>query len=168
MELWDIYDDCFEKTGRIHERGKPLAKGDNHLVVNIYPVNRKGELLIQKRSDNISWKPGIWGATGGSAIVGEDAWTACKRELFEELGIIADKENTLLAFVNKRHDHFTFIYIVWTDIERKDAVLQKEEVSDAKWAAPEEIQQMISQGIFIPYCYLDYLISFIRSEKMEQ
>ena len=26
MELWDIYDECFVKTGRIHERGKPLAK----------------------------------------------------------------------------------------------------------------------------------------------
>lgn len=54
MELWDLYDGCFKKTGRTHERGKPLPEGQYHLVVHIYPINRKGEILIQKRLDTVS------------------------------------------------------------------------------------------------------------------
>ena len=48
MEQWDIYDKCFVKTGRTHERGKTLEEGDYHLVVHIYPINSKGQILIQK------------------------------------------------------------------------------------------------------------------------
>jgi hypothetical protein len=32
-ELWDVYDKNRNKTGRTHERGKPLLKGHYHLVV---------------------------------------------------------------------------------------------------------------------------------------
>jgi len=162
MEIWDIYDDCFEKTERTHERGKPLAKGDNHLVVHIYPINSKKEILIQKRLDTINWKPGFWAATGGSAIAGEDAWTACKRELKEELGIVATKENSIFAMVSKRHDHFSTIWIVKTDIKLQELSLQPEEVADAKWVTPEEIKRMIAEGIFIDYSYLDYFFRFIQ------
>lgn len=161
MELWDIYDDCFINTGRTHERGIPLNKGDNHLVVHIYPVNSKGELLIQKRAETISWKPGIWAATGGSAIAGEDSWTACQRELQEEVGITATRDNTTLIFMNKRQDHFTFIYMVSTDIDVKELKLQKEEVADAKWATQEEIRLMINQGTFITTNYLELLFSYL-------
>lgn len=162
MELWDIYDDCFVKTGRTHERGKPLATGDNHLVVHVYPVNSKKELLIQKRLDTISWKPGYWAATGGSAIVGEDAWTACKRELKEELGIDATKENSSLIMMDKRHDHFSTIWIVRTDIKLHELKLQPEEVADAKWVTHEEIKEMIEKGIFVDYSYLDFFFQSIR------
>ena len=33
MEIWDIYDCNRVKTGRTHERGKPMIAGDYHLVV---------------------------------------------------------------------------------------------------------------------------------------
>ncbi|MBH1940550.1 NUDIX domain-containing protein [Mobilitalea sibirica] len=165
MEIWDIYDDCFMKTGRTHERGKPLAKGDYHLVVHIYPINKKGEILIQKRAETISWKPGIWAATGGSAIAGEDAWTACQRELLEELGIKATKENSTLAFMYKRLDHFSTVWLVKTDIEIKDLKLQKSEVADAKWVTQKQLRKMIADGVFFEYSYLDFLFKLIKLEK---
>jgi isopentenyldiphosphate isomerase len=164
MELWDIYDNSFNKTGRIQERGKPLAKGDNHLVVHIYPRNSKGELLIQKRQMNLSWKPGFWSGTGGSAIVGEDVWAACQRELQEELGIIATRENASLAFLYKIEDYFNSVWIVKTDIEIKKLKLQPEEVLEAKWASQDEILQMMEEGTFIPYGYMNSLFEFIEKE----
>ena len=42
-EFWDIYDENRNLTGKIHERGKPLAKGEYHLVVHIWVQNENGE-----------------------------------------------------------------------------------------------------------------------------
>lgn len=165
MELWDIYDECFIKTGRTHERGKPFASGDYHLVVHIWPVNSKGEFLIQKRVDTISWKPGYWAATGGSAIAGEDAWTACQRELKEELGIEATKQNSSLLLMSKRNNNYMTLWIIKTDIPIQELELQPEEVADAKWATPEEIKLMIEDGVFIGYHYLDYMFEKLEEER---
>jgi len=38
-ELWDVLDIDGNKTGRIHERGKPMQKGEGHLVVLIWILN---------------------------------------------------------------------------------------------------------------------------------
>lgn len=162
MELWDVYDNCFNKTGRVHVRGEKLADGDNHLVVHIYPVNGKGELLIQKRQDSLGWKPGYWAATGGSAVAGEDAWSACRRELAEELGITADTRNSENCFMVKRHDNFCTVWIVRTDITMEELRLQAAEVADARWETPMEIHRMVREGSFIDYDYLEYLFHYIK------
>lgn len=164
MELWDIYDNCFNKTCRTHVRGEQLVQGDNHLVVHIYPVNSKGEILIQKRQDTLGWKPGYWAATGGSAVVGEDAWTACRRELQEELGILAETENSENCLMVKRHDNFCTVWIIRTDIRLEQLILQSAEVADVKWATPMEIRNMVKEDTFIDYDYLEYLFNFIRNK----
>lgn len=164
MELWDVYDGCFRMTGRTHERGMPLPHGDYHLVVHIYPVNKKGEILIQKRVDTVSWKPGYWAATGGSATAGEDAFTACQRELKEEIGLEATLENSSLALMYRRNDSFSTVWLVRTDADLEEFQLQPEEVAAVKWVSPEEIKKMITSGIFIDYSYLDYLFTLIKLE----
>ena len=45
MELWDVYDKDRNKVGRKHERGTPLPDGDYHLVVSIWIVNSRQEIL---------------------------------------------------------------------------------------------------------------------------
>lgn len=163
MELWDIYDGCYIKTGRTHVRGNPLAKGDYHLVAHVYPVNPKGRILIQKRADTLSWKPGDWAATGGSAVVGEDAWTACRRELKEELGIDATRKNSYQALSYLRNDHITTVWVVNTDVKIEDLTLQKSEVAEVKWVTQEELKKMAADGVFLKYTYLDFLLSIISS-----
>lgn len=165
MEIWDIYDNCFNKTGRTHIRGEKLSNGDNHLVVHIYPVNSKGEILIQKRLDTVEWMPGYWAATGGSAVSGEDAWSACFRELQEEMGIEAQLENSEYCFMVKRHDNFCTVWVIKSDITLEELQLQQTEVADAIWATPEEIRRMIEEGIFINYNYIDYLFDYIKGEQ---
>ncbi|MCL2249565.1 MAG: phosphotransferase, partial [Oscillospiraceae bacterium] len=49
-EVWDILDKDGNKTGRFHERGKPMATGDYHVVVHVWNHNGRGEWLIDKRS----------------------------------------------------------------------------------------------------------------------
>ena len=164
MELWDIYDDCFQKTGRTHVRGEELAKGDNHLVVHIYPINSKGQLLIQKRAKNVKVKPGMWAATGGSVIAGEELWDGAKRELKEEVGLTATRENTELFSIIKRRDRFTSIWFIHTDAPIEEIKLQEEEVEDAKWASIEEIYQMMEEGLFWHYDYFDWMVQMLKSK----
>lgn len=163
MELWDVYDHCFQKTGKIHERGNPLAPGDYHLVVAVYPVNSSGQILIQKRNPDLKLMPGIWAATGGSAIRGEDAWAACRRELKEEIGLTATKENAEMVAVFKRIDSYNTIWVVHTDVKAEELVLQKEEVADVKWVSIPELKAMAREGTFHYYRYLDWLTDYISN-----
>lgn len=162
MELWDIYNDRFQKTGRTHERGKELAEGDNHLVVHVYPINSKGQLLIQKRAETVQVKPGLWAATGGSVVAGETAWEGCQRELKEEIGFIATEENTELFSIIKRKDRFTSIWFMHTEASIEEVVLQIEEVEEAKWASIDEIYQMMEEGLFWHYDYFDWMVQMLK------
>lgn len=165
-EFWDIYDNCFQKTGDIYERGNINTPNVHHLVVHIYPVNSKKQLLVQKRSNEVDWSPGYWAATGGSAIAGEDPWEACHRELFEELGIDALKEQSEMIAMFKRCDSFNAVFIIKTDVSEADLIIQQEEVAKAKWMSADEIRKMAADGIFHQYSYMEWLFDYV--ENMEK
>lgn len=150
-EIWDILDKDGNLTGRTIERGEELKEGDYHLVVHIWVINSKKELLIQRRADHIKILPGIWAATGGSGVSGEDSITAAIRELSEEMGIKVEKED--IKKINRviRKNSISDVWLVEKDIDINDLVLQKEEVSDAKWVSLEEFKNMINDERFFDY-----------------
>ncbi len=53
---------------------------------SVIAVNERGEILLQKRSDD-----GHWGYCGGSVELGEIVSEAAAREFFEECGLTANK-----------------------------------------------------------------------------
>lgn len=167
-ELWDVYDQCAKKTGRTIERGKQIANGDYHLVVHIWVVNSKGEILIQKRASTVTWRPGMWAATGGSAVIGEDEYTAAIRELNEEIGINMENSVDLsMEFLLKlkRHDSLCSVWVVFGDVEIDKLKLQKEEVDDVAWVSRETLQSMMEEKKFYSYDYLNMLLRFIDDHE---
>ena len=84
VELWDILDKNGNVTGRVHERGKPMNKGEFHLEVYVWIENDNGEYLISQRSLNKTF-PNMWECTGGNAVVGDDSLTTALKEAKEEL-----------------------------------------------------------------------------------
>ena len=84
-ELWDIYDSDRNPTGRVEPRGR-LVIGDYHLVVHIWLMNEKGEILVTQRAQNNPWGL-FWETTGGSVLAGETSLQAAVREVREEVGI---------------------------------------------------------------------------------
>lgn len=62
-EMWDIVDQNGNKTGRLHERGRPMQKGEYPLSVSVWILNRQGEFLISKRAP-AKTAPGMWETTG--------------------------------------------------------------------------------------------------------
>ena len=88
MEAWDVYDRQGNRTGKIKTRYDVFEDGEYHLGASLWIVNKKGELLIQKRSPTKRINPGKWSITGGAVCAGESSEQACVREVAEEIGLI--------------------------------------------------------------------------------
>lgn len=169
MELWDILDENGNKTGRLHERGKPMQQGDHHLIVQIWIMNNNGEFLISKRSLGITGWAGMWQTTGGSAVAGDDSLTTAIKETSEEIGVTLDPKNGQLFKHYKTphsNDKGIAFYDVWLFRQEADIstiTLQPDETCDAMWASKDKIKQMVDENTFISeeaYPYLDELFYF--------
>jgi len=70
-----------------------------HAVVHCIVTNRKGELLLQLRSQKKDIQPGKWDTSvGGHVGLGESIETAMLRELEEELGLRVQPEQLQLLY----------------------------------------------------------------------
>ncbi len=156
MESWDVLDSEGNKTGKRITRDKIcLQKGEYHKVVHIWVLNKRGQFLIQKRSEDRDFMPGEWAATSGSVLSDESSLSAAVRELSEELGISAERSMLKFArsFVRKNSIVDLWYGVMELSIDR--LVLQHEEVSKVKWADKTELAEMIETGQFHNYGY-DY------------
>jgi 8-oxo-dGTP pyrophosphatase MutT (NUDIX family) len=162
-EVWDVLDADGNKTGRYHERGKPMASGDYHLVVHVWKHNGKGEWLINRRALNRGTSiDGYWETTGGAALVGDDSLTAALREAKEELGLMLDPKKGTLFHRIPRHgdDGRTWFQDAWVfehDCPIEDVQYQKSETCDAMWASADKIREMIASGDFLSDWFYPYL-----------
>ena len=147
MELWDIYDKNRNRTGKTHERGKPLADGDYHLAVRVWIMNSKGETLISKRHQSKP-HPNLWECTGGAVVAGENSLQGALREVKEELGIDLLESNGKLIKSECRdiYNDFMDVWLFKHDVDIKDVILQQEEVSDAKWVNRLELEHLFECG----------------------
>ena len=152
MEKWDILNADGTLTGRTTQRGRcNLKPNEYHLVVHIWVVSSRGDILVQRRSENKKLMPGEWAATGGAAISGEDSYTAANRELYEELGIPSNK-NTLKKLARiKRRNSLLDVWFINTDVDSAKLRLQSDEVAEAKWISRAEFETMIKNGEFHNY-----------------
>lgn len=149
LEFWDVVDEHGNRTGRLHERGKPMKRGEYHLSVSVWIVNSNNEFLISQRTPT-QIAPNMWETTGGSAIAGEDSLTAALRESNEELGITLDPKNGYI-FKSYTYPHsigdgaaYIEVWIFRQEVDISTVVLQPTETCKAIWTNKEQIKQMIS------------------------
>ncbi|MBN2458959.1 NUDIX domain-containing protein [Candidatus Woesearchaeota archaeon] len=113
-------------------------------AINIFIYNRKGELLLQKRSRNMFRYPLHWtSSVSGSVNQGEEPADAALRELKEELGIEAKKEDVKLLFKKYvEHDikHVVYAYRMVVD-EVKD--ISNQEVVEVRFFPIAKVREMI-------------------------
>ena len=153
MELWDLYNEHRELTGRDHIRGEEIPQGFYHLVVHIWIRNSKGEYLISQRSASRKAFPLMWETVGGSAVKGEDSLTAAVREVKEEVGLELVPEAGKLVFSEVgRVVHgvrFTDILDVWLweyDGPVSLDMATTEEVAQTVWMNREQIRDLFDSG----------------------
>lgn len=142
-EIWDVYDENRNLTGKTAARKDKWENGEFHLVADLFFLNSKGETLLQRRSDEKENHPGIWNCTGGCALRGENSEAACIRECREELGFLPNLKNSRLLFaeINRERHFIRDNYLIFQDMPVEKMVFQPEEVQDALWILPEKIRE---------------------------
>lgn len=146
MQLIDIVDKNNELTGQVEDRMVAYKKGLWRRTVSCWIMNKKGEILLQKRADNKLRNPNMWAKTGGQVDSGESVEEAIFREVKEEIGIEIPKEQIQVLEcwkgkeLNNKRFAYNFIFVV--DYKIEDYKLQKEEVAEVKYFTIEEMEQI--------------------------
>jgi 8-oxo-dGTP pyrophosphatase MutT (NUDIX family) len=159
MELLDIYDETGQPTGKVIQRGARLSADQNILVVQLWIRIETGEYLIQQRAHHLEDAPGIWATTAGHVQSGEESLDGALRELNEEMGIQipAQELHRYQRIIRKN-----LIQDVWLAEVNSNTLEQPvigTEVADWMWASREKIQDMVRQGLFFPYRYLNEFLT---------
>jgi isopentenyldiphosphate isomerase len=100
-ELVDVVDADDRVVGRAT---RAAMRRDNllHRAVYIVVFNSRGELFVHRRTDSKDVYPGLWDVTiGGVVAAGEDYLTAARREIGEEIGVVA---RALERFASLRYE----------------------------------------------------------------
>jgi 8-oxo-dGTP pyrophosphatase MutT (NUDIX family) len=175
-ELWDVLDAQGNKTGRLHERGKPLAQGDYMLIVHVWKHNGRGQWLIDKRAPRKqSDLDYMWETTGGCAIAGDDSLSAALREVKEELGLTLDPTKGRFFKRVTYADFFVDVWVFEHDCPLDDIVFQEGETNDARWATADDIREMMHRGEFLVegrqglfYPYFDEMVVWVEGETINK
>ncbi len=153
MEIWDLYDENRNQTGREHVRGNEIPDSCYHLVVHVWIRNSKGQYLISQRSANRPTFPLMWETVGGSVLKGETSLQGAIREVKEEVGvdIIGTENNIVFSQVRKQINgkKFNDILDVWLFEYNGNVQLDKattDEVAQTKWLTVAEINELYKTG----------------------
>ena len=156
MEIWDLYTELREVTGKEHIRGEVIPEGYYHLVVHVWIKNKKGEYLISQRSEDRPAFPLMWECVGGSALKGEDSLSAALRETEEEVGVeLSPKDGKILKSMVRRIVNgvkFSDIVDVWLFEYNGPINLEMattKEVAQAVWMKESEIRELFDNGKFV-------------------
>ncbi len=151
MELLDVLDENGNYTGEVKERKFIHDNGLWHIHVGVWIMNKKGELLFQKRSKQKKINPEKWTRTSGHVDSGETPLNAVQRETCEEIGVKIPLDNFELLNIDKEevyisdqqivNRHFVYSYFALVDYKIEDYTMQEEEVSDLKYITIEEMEK---------------------------
>ena len=157
MEIWDLYDENKNVTGKYCVRGDEITDNYYHLVVHVWIKNNKGEYLISQRSANRPKFPLMWECVGGSVVKGENSLQGAIRETKEEVGIdLTDLEGKIVyTKIRKtiKGKKCNDIMDVWLFKYNGEVELEKattDEVSDFKWMRKEEIKEYFENNKLVP------------------
>ena len=150
MEYRDIYDENKRRTGRTVAAGAKRRPGEYILCVGCWVIGHDRRIFLTKRSPEKKFMPDKWENQGGHAVAGEDGPDAALRELYEETGIRAAREDLILLSQRREDTYFVEDYVVVRDFDLSEVVLQPGETCDAKWADEAEWQRMLTSGEIAP------------------
>lgn len=156
LEMWDLYNEKREKTGKILPRGVLVPKGLYHLTVSAWIVNGQGQYLLSQRHPQKAY-PLCWECTGGSVLAGEDSLSGAVREVREELGIILNQSKAKMIYHTRREETQDF-YDVWlfhADVDISEIDMQETEVVGVQWVNRNVLIDMLHSGKLHPM--IDYI-----------
>lgn len=147
-ELVDVVDAEDRVVGRV-SRAEMRARGLRHRATYLLLFNSRGELFIHLRSADKDICPSHWDvAVGGVVGAGESYDEGARRELAEEVGIVAARPEALFDVSYDDGDNRVNgrVYrVVWDG----PLALQAEEIVRGEWLAPAAVRERMRH---LPFC----------------
>ena len=169
MELWDIYDENKERTGRTMKHNDwNMKPGEFHLTVLGVLMRPDGKYLITRRRMDKEWAAGWWEVPGGGVRAAEDSKDAVIREIKEETGIDVTNAEGGYAFSYKRvnpeekNNYFVDIYHFKFDFDLSDVQLNTCESINCKCVTLDELISMNQEQSFLHY---ERIMKALQQEK---
>ncbi len=146
-ELFDVVDANDQVIDR-RTRREVHALNLLHRATHVMVYNLEGHLFLQRRSMKKDTFPGCWDSScSGHLDAGEDYLTAARRELGEEIGwyntTMPLRPVIKLPASPETGYEFIQVYLLGPTIGPFD--LNPEEISEARWVLPVELDVMINQ-----------------------
>ncbi|TAL24628.1 MAG: NUDIX domain-containing protein [Nitrospirae bacterium] len=119
-----------------------------HRVVHVLVFNKKGELLLQKRSMNKDVAPGKWDTSvGGHVNPGESLFEAAEREMEEELGIAKLNPQFLYAYMHTNSYETELVY-TYSCVYDGEILFNRQEIDKVGLWDIGDIQNHAGKNIF--------------------
>ncbi len=143
-EHFDICDASGQLTGESLPRSVVHARGLWHKSAQLWIVDSRGRLLLQRRDERKQTDPGKWDiSVAGHVSAGQTVLEAALRETQEELGLSLNGDELELIFIAPReyldnaHQFFDrelhHNFLCRKDVELSSLTLQPGEVIDVAW-----------------------------------
>ncbi len=112
QEFIEIVDKNNRPLGIKKEKLQAHLDGNWHRNTQIWVLNKKGEILVNQRSENQFQNPGQWASFfGGHLLLGESYFQGALREIEEELGLKIEKERLEKGELKKNPGPNEFVQI---------------------------------------------------------
>ncbi len=147
-ELLDVVNEQGEIIMSLPRSGIHGNPSRMHRVVHVLVFNRKGELLLQKRSMHKDVAPGKWDTSvGGHVHAGESIDKAVRRETEEELGITACNPEFLYTYIHANDYERELVY-TYSCIFEGTVRFQEDEIDEVRPWSLDEIKGNMGNGVF--------------------
>ncbi len=145
LEVVDEKGDVLKLAKRSEIHGNPSLI---HRVVHVLLFDKKGRLLLQKRSLNKDVAPGKWDTSvGGHVNPGEDILEAAKREMKEELGISDCKLDYMYAYLFSNHVESELVN-TFSCIYSGKFFFNKNEIDEIAFWDIKKIKENLGKNVF--------------------
>jgi isopentenyl-diphosphate Delta-isomerase len=184
-ELVDIYDENDKYMNMQMMKSVAHAKAMWHRAVHVWIYNSTGQILLQKRSDDLEIYPGCWDITcTGHVRSGEELKSAAHREVLEELGINIDEsklkyvelQKNITSHADKQkgiintYYHLNHVFLLKYDLSSSDLKFHDGEVQSAKFMFISNIEKLLMthEDNFTPTKEKwNYMLGIIKKEMLK-
>jgi len=127
-------------------------------IITLVVDENENFALIKQNIYNLP--PDIYILVAGFINPGETFEEAVKREVFEEIGLVADGVNYVNSYYFSKRDQIMAGFV--TKVKHGEFKLS-EEVDDAKWFSKDDVASAISKDSIVAQLFNDYKFSWVRN-----
>jgi len=145
-EIFDIVNEQDEVVGQ-RSRAEVHRLGLRHRSVHLLVFDSQARLFLQKRSMRKDENPGQWDSSVAGHVDSGETYDACVvREAAEEIGLqLAAVPERLFKFDAEQQTGMEFFWVYRT-VAGGPFVLNEEEIEQARWFDPGELDRLLASG----------------------